>query len=136
MKFLQKLASLRHLAIVGSLAGASTGLLWSVLVTLFSLDKMFDGTELIISLAVPGIISVLAWKIGRIRLWIVGLISYLTLLIPLFGVGIGGGNILQMTIAGTIGGVFWVVPIILSYFTRGLLQDLDEVSLRQSGRVR
>ena len=136
MKLLQKLASLRHLAIVGSLAGASTGLLWSVLVTLFSLDKMFDGTELIISLAVPGIISVLAWKIGRIRLWIVGLISYLTLLIPLFGVGIGGGNILQMTIAGTIGGVFWVVPIILSYFTRGLLQDLDEVSLRQSGRVR
>jgi hypothetical protein len=97
---------------------------------------MFDGTELIISLLVPGIISVLAWKIGRIRLWIVGLISYLTLLIPLFGVGIGGGNILQMTIAGTIGGVFWVAPIILSYFTRGLLQDLDEASLRQSGRVR
>ena len=136
MKLLQKLASLRHLAIVGSLAGAGTGFLWSVLVTLFSLDKMFDGTELIISLLVPGIISVLAWKIGRIRLWIVGLISYLTLLIPLFGIGIGGGNILQMTIAGTIGGVFWVVPIILSYFTRGLLQDLDEVSLRQSGRVR
>ena len=136
MKLVQKLLSLRHLALVGGLTGAGTGFLWSVLVTLFSLDKIFDGTELMISLAVPAIIGVLTWKIARIRLWIVSLISYLTLLIPLFGVGIGGGNITQMTIAGTIGGFFWMVPIILSYLARGLLQNLDEICLRQSGRVR
>ena len=136
MKFLRILVSLRHLAIIGSYAGASTGLFWSVVVSIFSLDQRFDGIEMMISLLIPGIISVLAWRITTIRLWIVTLVSHLTLLLPLFGLGIGGANVIQMTIAGVIGGFCWTVPIILYYFGHGLLRKQDDSSLRKAGRAR
>jgi hypothetical protein len=32
---------------------------------------------------------------------------------PLFGMGMGGGNVLLMTIGGAIGGLFWAVPFVL-----------------------
>ena len=100
----QSLSALRHLAIGGSLVGLGTGLFWSLVVSIFSLDQLFNGTELLLSLAVPGIISVTIWKILKIRFWIVLPIAYLTLLLPLFGLGIGGANTLQMTIGGILGG--------------------------------
>jgi len=39
-------------------------------------------------------------------------VAFLTLLIPLFGIGMGGANVLQMTIGGSIGGVFWSLPFV------------------------
>jgi hypothetical protein len=34
-------------------------------------------------------------------------VAYLTLAIPLFGIGIGGANVLQQMLGGVIGGGFW-----------------------------
>ena len=137
MRYLfQSLAALRHIAIGGSLTGLGTGALWSLVVGLFSLDQLFNGTELILSLAVPGIMAVTIWKTLKIRLWIVLPIAYLTLLVPLFGLGLGGANTLQMTIGGVIGGFFWSVPIILYYFAHGFLRGQTAESLHSAGTTR
>ena len=132
--FFQSLAAHRHIAISGSLVGFGTGLFWSLVVSLFSLDQLFNGTELLLSLTVPGMITVTIWKTLKIRFWIVLPIAYLTLLIPLFGLGIGGANTLQMTIGGVIGGFFWSGPIILYYFVHGFLRGQTAESLRSAGK--
>ena len=130
------MAALRHIAIGGSLTGLGTGFFWSLVVGLFSLDQLFNGTELLLSLAVPGIITVTIWKTLKIRFWIVLPVAYLTLLVPLFGLGIGGANTLQMTIGGVIGGFCWSVPIILYYFAHGFLPGQTAESLRSAGKTR
>ena len=135
-RFFQSLAALRHIAIGGSLTGLGTGVFWSLVVGLFSIDQLFTGTELLLSLAVPGIIAVTIWKALKIRFWIVLLVAYLTLLVPLFGLGIGGANTLQMTIGGVIGGFCWSVPIILYYFAHGFLRGQTAESLRSAGKTR
>ena len=63
-------------------------------------------------------------------------IAYFTLLVPLFGLGLGGANTLQMTIGGVIGGFCWSVPIILYYFAHGYLRGKDAESLRIAGKRR
>ena len=135
-RLFQSLAALRHIAISGSLTGLGTGLFWSLVVSLFSIDQLFNGTELLLSLTVPGIIAVTIWKTLTIRFWIVMPIAYLTLLIPLFGIGFGGANTLQMTIGGVIGGFCWSVPIILYYFAHGFLRGQTAKSLRNAGTTR
>ena len=135
-RLFQSLAALRHIAIGGSLTGLGTGIFWSLVVGLFSLDQLFNGTELLLSLTVPGIIAITIWKTLKIRFWIVMPIAYLTLLIPLFGIGFGGANTLQMTIGGVIGGFCWSVPIILYYFAHGFLRGQTAKSLRNAGTTR
>ena len=135
-RLFQSLAALRHIAIGGSLTGLGTGIFWSLVVNLFSIDQLFNGTELLLSLAVPGIIAVTIWKTLKIRFWIVMPIAYLTLLIPMFGIGLGGANTLQMTIGGVIGGFCWSVPIILYYFAHGFLRGQTAKSLRNAGTTR
>ncbi|HIC71629.1 MAG TPA: hypothetical protein EYO88_06005, partial [Alphaproteobacteria bacterium] len=97
-RLFQSMAALRHIAIGGSLTGLGTGVFWSLVVGLFSLDQVFNGTELLLSLTVPGIMALTVWKTLKIRFWIVLLVAYLTLLVPLLGLGLGGANTLQMTI--------------------------------------
>ena len=63
-------------------------------------------------------------------------IAYLTLLIPLFGIGIGGANTLQMTIGGVIGGFCWSGPIILYYVARRFFRGQTVESLRNAGKTR
>ena len=135
-RFFQSLAALRHIAIGGSLVGLGTGLFWSLVVSLFSLDQLFNGTELLLSLAVPGIITVTIWKTLKIRFWIVLPVAYLTLLVPLFGLGLGGANTLQMTIGGVIGGFCWSGPIILYYSANGFLRGQTAESLHSAGTTR
>ena len=135
-RFFQSLAALRHIAIGSSLTGLGTGFFWSLVVGLFSLDQVFNGTELLLSLAVPGIITVTIWKTLKIRFWIVLPVAYLTLLVPLFGLGIGGANTLQMTIGGVIGGFCWSCPIILYYLAHGFLRGQTAESLRSAGKTR
>ena len=130
------MAALRHIAIGGSLTGLGTGVFWSLVVGLFSLDQVFNGTELLLSLTVPGIMALTVWKTLKIRFWIVLPVAYLTLLVPLFGLGIGGANTLQMTIGGVIGGFCWSVPIILYYFAHGFLRGQTAESLRSAGKTR
>ena len=135
-RLFQSLAALRHIVIGGSLTGLGTGVFWSLVVSLFSIDQRFTGTELLLSLAVPGIIAVTIWKTLKLRFWIVIPIAYLALLIPLFGIGFGGANTLQMTIGGVIGGFCWSVPIILYYFAHGFLRGQTAKSLRSAGTNR
>jgi hypothetical protein len=135
-RIFQTLASLRHIAVSASLTGLGTGGLWSLAVGLFSLDELFNRTELLFSLAVPGIIALTVWKILEIRFWIVLPVAYLTFLIPLFGLGMGGANTLQMTIGGGIGGFCWSGPIILYYFAHGFLRGQPAESLRNAGTTR
>ena len=66
-RLFQSLAALRHIAIGGSLTGLGTGVLWSLIVGLFSLDQMFNGTEFLLSLAVPGMMGLIVWKTLKIR---------------------------------------------------------------------
>ena len=135
-RLFQSLGALRHIAISGSLTGLGAGLFWSLVVSLFSIDQLFSGTEQLLSLAVPGLIAVTIWNTLKIRIWIVMPIAYLTLLIPLFGIGIGGANTLQMTIGGVIAGFCWSVPIILYYFAHGFLRGQTAESLRSAGTTR
>ena len=135
-RFFQSLAALRHIAIGSSLTGLGTGFFWSLVVGPFSLDQVFNGIELLLSLSVPGIITVTIWKTLKIRFWIVLPVAYLTLLVPLFGLGIGGANTLQMTIGGVIGGFCWSVPIILYYLAHGFLRGQTAESLRSAGKTR
>jgi hypothetical protein len=135
-RLFQSLAALRHIAVAGSLTGLGTGFFWSLLVGVFSLDQMFNGTELLLSLTVPGIMAITVWKILKIRFWIVLLVAYLTLLIPLFGIGFGGANTLQMSIGGGIGGLCWSGPIILYYSANGFLRGQTTESLHSAGKIR
>ena len=135
-RLFQNLAALRHIAIGGSLTGLGTGVFWSSVVGLFSVDQLFNGTELLLSLTVPGIMALTVWKTLKIRFWIVLPVAYLTLLVPLLGLGLGGANTLQMTIGGIIGGFCWSGPIILYYFAHGLLRGQTAESLRSAGTTR
>ena len=135
-RLFQSLAALRHIAVGGSLTGLGTGAFWSILVGLFSLDQLFNGTELLLSLAVPGIIALTVWKTLKIRIWIMLPVAYLTLVIPLSGIGLGGANTMQMAIGGGSGGFFWSVPIILYYLAHGLLRRQPVSSFRSAGTAR
>ena len=99
--------SAKDILIRGSTTGLLTGLCWSSVVELFSINQVFDGTELLFSLSVPGLVVLLIWRMWGSRMWTQLTIAYLTLCIPLFGIGIGGANILEMTLGGTIGGAVW-----------------------------
>ena len=92
----------------GLLTGLLTGLCWSFAIELFSTDQVFDGVEMLCSLSVPALVALLVWRMWGVRVWVLLAVAYLTLMIPLFGIGIGGANILQMTLGGTIGGAVWI----------------------------
>lgn len=123
----------RDVLLTGALTGLLTGLFWSSVVELFSTDQEFDGTELLMSLSVPVLVSLLIWKVHRARLWVQLLVAHLTLAIPLFGIGIGGANVLQMTLGGTIGGAFWVSPFALWRFIRSRQESPDAQLRHPSG---
>ncbi len=65
---------------------------------------MFDGVEMLCSLSVPALVALLVWRMWGVRVRVLLAVAYLTLMIPLFGIGMGGANILKMTLGGTIGG--------------------------------
>ena len=94
----------------GLLTGLSTGFAWLSVVELFSMDQVFSGTEFLTSLVVPGLVAVLVWKLWRTGLVFGVIVAYLTLLIPLIGIGIGGANVLQATFAGAIAGIVYGSP--------------------------
>ena len=96
----------------GLLTGLLTGLCWSFVIELFSTDQVFDGVEMLCSLSVPALVALLVWRMWGVRVWVLLAVAYLTLMIPLFGIGIGGANILQMTLGGTIAGVVWIFPFV------------------------
>ena len=122
-RILRALVTLHHISTGGALTGLATGVSWSITVSLFSLDQLFNSTEFVLSLAIPGLMALLGWKITKIQRRILFPITYLTLLIPLFGISLGGANILQMSIGGAAGGFCWSLPFMLYYLIRWLIQN-------------
>ncbi len=94
----------------GLLTGLATGLAWSSVVELFSLDQRFSGTEFLTSLVVPGLVAVLVWKLWRTGLVNGVIVAYLTVLVPLLGMGAGGANVAQSTLGGAIAGIVYGSP--------------------------
>ena len=94
----------------GLLTGMLTGLCWSSVLELFSIDEAVSGVEMLCSLSVPALVALLVWRMWRVSVPVLLAVAYLTMIIPLFGIGFGGANILQMTLGGTIGGAVWMLP--------------------------
>ena len=93
----------------GSLTGLSVGFSWSVFEHLVTRDQLFDGRELALSLIIPFFMGLIVGRVSGVRYCVVLPIAYLTLAIPLFGIGMGGANVIQMTTGGAIGGTLWAV---------------------------
>ena len=94
----------------GLLTGQPTGLAWSSVVQLFSMDQRFSGTEFLTSLVVPGLVAVLVWKLWRTGLVYGVIVAYLTVFVPLLGMGAGGANVAQSTLGGAIAGLVYGSP--------------------------
>ena len=93
----------------GSLTGLSVGFSWSVFEHLVTRDQLFDGREFALSLIIPFFMGLIVGRVSGVRYCVVLPIAYLTLAIPLFGIGMGGANVIQMTTGGAIGGTLWAV---------------------------
>ena len=103
----------------GGLTGLLTGMGCSLLHDFFSRDNDFSGREaLLTAVAVPLLIALFVWNAHRFglwktRLWILVLVAYLTLFIPLVGIGAGDANFFQMALGGFLGGVVWSTPFVI-----------------------
>ena len=101
---------------VGSVTGLITGLFVSVAEKLFTTDKEFTGFEALLTFIPLPILAagVSSFICTRKDLFLkMSFVAYLTLCVPLFGIGMGGANIFQQIIGGALGGIFWgVIPSI------------------------
>ena len=92
------------------LTGLFTGLLVSSAEEFFSRDGTLGGIEALATFIPFPLLAALFVSIGlrqgHIIRRMVG-VAYLTLIIPLLGIGMGGANIFQQMIGGFVGGVFW-----------------------------
>ena len=92
------------------LTGLFTGLFVSSSEEFFSRDGTLGGVEVLATFIPFPLLAALFVSIGlrqrRITRRMVG-VAYLTLVIPLFGIGMGGANVFQQMIGGLIGGAFW-----------------------------
>ena len=103
----------KTIAIITTITGMCTGFVWSSFIKLVSFDQVFDGKEFLLSLLLPLLVSLAACKFFGLTLKLLLPISYLVLLIPLFGLGIGGASLIVMSIGGALGGLLWIGPLLL-----------------------
>ena len=106
-------SSKEKIVLGGCLTGLGTGLSWSVFMDLVSRDQLFDNQEFALSLILPLLVGLAVGKRVGVQRRVLLPIAYLTLAVPLFGIGMGGANVLLMTTGGAIGGLFWAVPFVL-----------------------
>ena len=92
------------------LTGLFTGLFVASAEELFSRDGTLGGIEALVTFIPLPLLAALFVSIGlrqrRITRRMVS-VAYLTLLLPLLGIGMGGANVFQQMIGGVIGGFFW-----------------------------
>ena len=100
----------RWIFLTAVLTGLFTGLLVALAEEFFSRDGTLSGAEALATFVPLPLLAALLVSIGlrqrRLTLRLTG-VAYLTLAIPLFGIGMGGANILQQMLGGAIGGGFW-----------------------------
>ena len=107
--------------------GLSTGLFVALAEEFFSRDGTLSGTEALATFVPLPLFAALLVSNGvsiglrrpRLALRMTGrtldliavrrmaVVAYLTLFIPLLGIGMGGANVLQQMLGGAIGGGFW-----------------------------
>ncbi|MDP6867249.1 MAG: hypothetical protein QF844_01985 [Acidimicrobiales bacterium] len=100
----------RRIIPAAALTGLLTGLLVSSTEEFFSRDGTFSGTEALATFVSLPLVAAFLVSTGlRQRRLIPRLtgVAYLTLAIPLFGIGMGGANVLQQALGGVVGGGFW-----------------------------
>jgi hypothetical protein len=100
----------RWIFLAAVLTGLFTGLFVALAEEFFSRDGTFSGAEALATFVPVPLLAALLVSIGlrrrRLALRLIG-VAFLTLAIPLFGIGIGGANVLQQMLGGAIGGGFW-----------------------------
>ena len=100
----------RRIFLAAVLTGLITGLFVALAEELFSRDGVFGGAEALAPFVPLPLLAALLVSIGlrrrRLALRMTG-VAYLTLAIPLLGIGIGGANVLLQMLGGAIGGAFW-----------------------------
>ena len=100
----------RRIISAAVLTGLSTGLFVASAEQFFSRDGVFSGAEALATFVPLPLLAALLVSIGlrRRRLALrMAAVAYLTLAIPLIGIGLGGANVLQQMLGGLIGGGFW-----------------------------
>jgi hypothetical protein len=92
------------------LTGLFTGLFVASAEEFFSRDGVFGGAEALATFIPLPLLAAFLVPIGlrrrRLTPRMTG-VAYLTLAIPLLGIGMGGANVLQQMLGGAIGGGFW-----------------------------
>ena len=92
------------------LTGFFTGLFVALAEEFFSRDGVFGGAEALATFVPLPLVAALLVSIGLRRRHLVRRltgVAYLTLAIPLIGIGFGGANVPQQMLGGAIGGGFW-----------------------------
>ena len=100
----------RWIFVAAVLTGFFTGLVVALAEEFFSRDGVFGGTEALATFITLPLLAALLVSIGLRRRHLVPRmtgVAYLTLAIPLLGIGLGGANVLQQMLGGAIGGGFW-----------------------------
>ena len=100
----------RWIFVAAVLTGLFTGLVVALAEEFFSRDGVFGGTEALATFITLPLLAALLVSIGLRRRHLVPRmtgVAYLTLAIPLLGIGLGGANVLQQMLGGAIGGGFW-----------------------------
>ena len=92
------------------LTGLFTGLFIASAEEFFSRDGVFGGSEALATFVPLPPLAALLVSVGlrqrRLTPRMTG-VAYLTLAIPLLGIGMGGANVLQQMLGGATGGGFW-----------------------------
>ena len=100
----------RRIFLAAVLTGLFTGLFVALAEEFFSRDGVFGGAEALATFVPLPLLAALLVSIGlrrrRFTPRMTG-VAYLTLAIPLLGIGMGGANVLQQMLGGAIGGGFW-----------------------------
>ena len=100
----------RRIILAAVLTGFATGLLIASAEELFSRDGVFGGAEALATFVPLPLLAAFLVSIGLRRRCLtrrMAAVAYLTLAIPLVGIGLGGANVLQQMLGGLIGGGFW-----------------------------
>ena len=100
----------REIISAAVLTGLLTGLFVASAEEFFSRDGVFGGAEALATFVPLPLLAALLVSIGLRRRLLtrrMAAVAYLTLAIPLFGIGVGGANVLQQMLGGVIGGGFW-----------------------------
>ena len=100
----------REIISAAVLTGLLTGLFVASAEEFFSRDGVFGGAEALATFVPLPLLAALLVPIGLRRRRLtrrMAAVAYLTLAIPLLGIGMGGANVLQQMLGGAIGGGFW-----------------------------